>query len=280
MFLQGWRASAAIFILAFGWIAHGAAWAQDYRVEHPDLAKALAYFERGDYQRSAAELTTLLDENELSPHERNQALEALGISHYVLGRMLDARQSFTLLLEDDPGYRPDPLYVPPEIVAFVLDIKRNLAAAQPSEGPPPQRREEPVAEEPRPVPEELQARPMPPVAEFSLIDLAPFGAGQFRRGWHGRGATLAALQTVFLGSNIGLYYYRHCGLKESCSAEYYPEENLSRARNLHTLQIVGGSLFIATAALGVLDALQLPLKSGGVTVQPMSSGVGITVPLD
>ena len=283
MFLQGWRTRAALLILILSWMPHTAAWALDQRAEHPELARALAYFERGDYQRSATELETLLEDDELTGDERQQALEALGISHYVLGDMLDSRRSFSALLDLAPGYRPDPLYIPPEIVAFVADIKRNRATNDEERRSPPVEPEPGVPERPhasQEPPAGLMPAYEPPRPELSVVDLLPFGAGQFRRGWSGRGTTLAAMQTVFLGANIGLYYYRHCSLKESCSAAYYLEEDLSRARNLQTLQIVSGSLFIATATLGVLDALQLPLKPAGVTLQPIPSGLGITVPLD
>ncbi len=279
MFLRGWRILTLVFGLWLSVTGPSAAFARDGVIEHPELAKALAYYERGDYSRASNDLERVLEDGSLSRGERERALEALGVSRYILGNLLDARNAFTHLYRIDTGYQPDALYIPPEIVAFIVDVRRSAVPA-PRDGTDSTN----VAIIPQGMPSSQPAAPpryQPREAPFSAVDLLPFGAGQFRRGHTARGTTLAVLEAVFLGANIGLYYYRTCALKEGCDAAWYPEDRVAQARNLQTVQLVSGSLFIATAVLGIVDGLSLPLhEDSGARLKPMPSGVGVSIPLD
>lgn len=253
------------------------AWAAG--VDNPDAAKALAYYARGDYPRAAAELENVVDDKTLSAEEKRRTREALAVSYYVLGRLLDARKQFNLLLRMNAEYEPDPLYVAPEIVAFVADVRRSLPEPAPAAvtavAAAPAAFTQPVAAAFTLTTPEPPALLLPMPTEFSALDLLPFGAGQFRRGFTGRGATLSIAEGVFLGLNVGLYYYRRCELK-ACSAHYYPDDKVVQAQHLQTIQIAAGSLFIVTAALGVADGILLPSPTNTkLALRPMGSGLGL-----
>lgn len=274
MLLRTWRVlSGLLLFLAFLYAAPAQA-----QVADPELAKALAYYERGDFQRAAADLGRLVDASRLSDAERVKAREALGVSYYVLGRLLDARRQFTQLLETDSGYQPDPLYVAPEIVAFVAEVRRSAAAravtapaetlsaapATAAASPAPQRVLDPVP-----------ALPLVAPSSLSAVDFLPFGAGQFRRGATARGATLAVVEGLLLATNVGLYYYRRCELK-ACDEHYYPQTSVDRARHLQTYQLIAGSLFVATAVLGVADGIALPIgERNQISIAP--GGLGLRI---
>jgi hypothetical protein len=273
MLLQGWRAFA--YIALFVWTLFAPA-IGSADVLHPDLAKALAYYERGDFQRASADLSSLVEAPFLSREERSRAREALAVSYYVLGRLLDSRKQFTELLKEEKGYQPDPLYVAPEIVAFVADIRRSAeAAALPvtvSTAPARiQDRTAPTALPLTNLPPPLELRP----TEFSGLDLLPFGVAQYRKGHTARGVVLSSLQGLFLGANIGLYYYRSCSLKP-CDDRYYQSDDLRQAQQLQTMQMVAGSLFIGTVLLGVADGITLmPAAAPQLSIRPVGTGVGL-----
>jgi hypothetical protein len=291
MIFPGRRLTGSACLLLLILLAPHRGAADPVDISHPDLARALAYYERGDYARAANELGGLIGSAKLQPEERVRAWEALGISAYVMGKMLDADRAFRALLAEKPAYQPDPIYVAPEIVAFILDVKRSAAAANATTATTsaarltpvsmgyPQGPVNPSVNRPGASPQLLTRAPASVAPLFSGLDLLPFGAAQFRKSYGGRGATLLTLQSLFLGSNLGLYYYRHCALKESCAATYYPAENTRRAQDLQALQIVSGSLFLGTAVLGVVDGVLLPLGPG-IALQPMPSGAGVTFELE
>lgn len=271
MLLRTWRVLSGLLVfLALVYAAPAQA-----QVADPELAKALAYYERGDFSRAAADLAGLVDEPRLNADERARAREALGVSYYVMGRLLDARRQFTRLLEADPNYQPDPLYVAPEIVAFVAEVRRGVA---PRAATAPVER---VYAEPatagvsaKPVPDPIA---MPLVAEPGLtaVDFLPFGAGQFRRGQTTRGVTLAVVEGLFLATNVSLYYYRRCSLK-ACTDHYYAPDTVDRARHLQTYQLIAGSLFVATAVLGVADGIAMPLGNHNqISIAPGGMGLRI-----
>lgn len=248
------------------------------QVADPELAKALAYYERGDFQRAAADLGRLVDEPRLSTEERVKAREALGVSYYVLGRMLEARRQFTQLLEADPGYQPDPLYVAPEIVAFVAEVRRSLAARAVTAPAEARFAAAVTAAAPpaaRAVLDPLPAVPLMTPGSLSAVDFLPFGAGQFRRGDTARGTTLAVVEGLFLAANVGLYYYRRCELK-ACDDHYYPQASVDRARHLQTYQLIAGSLFVATAVLGVADGIAMPI-GGRNQISIAPGGMGLRI---
>lgn len=275
MLLQAWRVAGRVALILAALLFPSAARAE---INHPELAKALAYFERGDFQRATADLSGLVDSPSLSGEERARAREALAVSYYVLGRLLESRKQFNRLLEQEADYQPDPLYVAPEIVAFVADIRRSRAAAEvttvTSAAPP-------APAVPMPALNAGNASMLPggsrlalQPSNFSGFDLLPFGVAQFRKDHTARGAVLASLQGLLLGANVGLYYYRRCKLK-ACDEHYYAPESMEQARQLQTMQLVSGSLFLGTMLLGVADGIALTPVSPQLSVRPVGQGLGL-----
>lgn len=274
MLLRTWRALSGL--LAF--LAALYAVPAQAQVSDPELAKALAYYERGDFQRAAADLAGLVENPRLAAAERIRAREALGVSYYVLGRLLEARHQFTALLGVDPDYQPDPLYVAPEIVAFVAEVRRGVAARDATAPTEPRMANATTAaaqQALRPLLDPVPAAPLMAPISLSAVDFLPFGAGQFRRGQTGRGATLAVVEGLFLATNVGLYYYRRCSLK-ACNDHYYPQDSVDQARHLQTYQLIAGSLFVATAVLGVADGIAMPIgERNQISIAPGGMGLRI-----
>lgn len=267
MILQGWRWLIAAGVSVIVYAVTAPVQADPVSVNDPDLAKALAYFERGEYTRAVAELQHTLDTAKLQPTERKRALEALGLSQFLLGDLREANRTFTQLLRESPDYQPDPLYVLPEAVAFILDIKRSLASPV-------------TATAMRPtVPTGTPTSQRADSSAWNALDLLPFGVGHFRKGYPGRATTLLTLEILFLGTNVSLYYYRHCELKARCSDPFYPAQNIEKARQLQTMQFVAGYMFVTTALMGIIDGLILP-PNLQVAWQPAVAGMTVVFTFD
>jgi hypothetical protein len=187
----------------------------------PDpLRNARNTFEYGSYEdarRLAEELLTghrLAEERDLV-----EAYRIIGLSHFYLNHTESARRSFIELLSVDPDFTMDPLLVPPAAVAFFDGVKRDKADLL---APIRERRrvlaeqERLAAEARRRLLEESlrrQTEPDRPVlvqrveTRTFVVNLLPFGAGQFQEGRPAWGAGFAGAQVAALvvsGVSYGL----------------------------------------------------------------------------
>ncbi|OGJ91084.1 MAG: hypothetical protein A2268_01990 [Candidatus Raymondbacteria bacterium RifOxyA12_full_50_37] len=158
-----------------------------------------------------------------------KAFELAGMLCYILDDYDNANVYFRDILGMDRFAEPDPVTVPPEILAF---YKRQKSAFE-------------------------QEHPLitlaPPVPKKSALRLLPFGAGHIREKKYFRGFSYAAAAAVCLGINIVSYNSRK--LLESPNGRYAPDD-LDSAVGLYNIQVgsfYGG--FLGIGFISFVDAL-------------------------
>lgn len=159
------------------------------------LDAGLKAFEQGGYLAAVEQLSGLLYPLKLTDkREIVLAKATLGMAYYVLGRRAEAGQEFRAIFRMEPTWRPDPLKVPPELVAFI-------------------EKQRPAAPRPQVVQGIGETLPMqefqPPRSR--VVNLLPLGLPQFLNGDPRRGILYASLHTSLLAANVGTYWYLRQG---------------------------------------------------------------------
>lgn len=216
------------------------------RTPQARLQEAIRAYENGGYLAAATQLSALLYPLKLTlKADILQAKIHLGMSYYVLGRKEESTQEFKAVFRLDPTFKPDPLKVPPELVAFI-------EAQRP---PPP--RTSPVAGLGEQLPPAL-----PPPGRFQVLNLVPAGVPQLANGDYARGVTLATLQATLLTTNIASYWYLKQRVVEAPDEVLYGQLQAAKVINISSL-----GLLLATMVLGTGDALY---RYRGTAGAPMS----------
>ena len=186
-----WKSSlATLWVIAS--LATGVAKAQ--APQSPELAEAIAAYRNGGYSEAAARLNELL--YPLKLRSRDDILDAritLALCYYILDRPLEAKAEFLRALDQDPDLSLDPLYTPPEILAFFAEIKANHERTRqtPSTVPSPP----------------AEARPSKDERQSLALDLAPFGIAQLRAGRPAHGALLLSGEVLLTGTATGTWLW-------------------------------------------------------------------------
>jgi hypothetical protein len=244
-----------------------------------ELDRGKTAFGRAEYTRAIRILRPLLypDVHLDSYDDIVQAHRMLGVAHLFENQPDEAKREFRKLLELRPDYHFDPLLDPPRVVEFFNGVRREeeteIAALEVAR----KKRDADLAARRQQEADArcaAQARLVIQQNNSYAVNFVPFGAGQFqnghrRKGWAFLGAE-AALSAVSLGAFVtnfalfGASHQRRCldqvttgdptGMARNCTNIDHSEEDLSR--NLLRLQLISGGLFFATAAWGIVDALQ------------------------
>jgi hypothetical protein len=237
-------------------------------------------FGRGEYQRAIGILRPLLypDLRLDSEGEVVQAHRMLGVANLFEGRPADAKVEFRKLLELRPEYRFDPLLDPPRVVDFfnsVLKEEEDEIAALDARR---KKQEAEVAAARQAEAERLRAASAKVVVydqHSYVLNFIPFGAGQFQNGQRRKGWLFAggevALAAISVGAVItnfalfGAHPRRRClappvmdagGMARPCPDDQIDHSDEDLSRNLLRVQVISGSLFVAAAIWGVVDAIQ------------------------
>jgi hypothetical protein len=258
----------------------------------PELKRAKDRFEFGAYAEAAAALRQLLGGPQtLSDAEAVDAYRMLGVAEYQLGDEAAARAAFVNLLSVEPDYALDAFLVPPAIVEFFDEVKKEH---EPALAPLRERRRE-LREQQRLAEEarrrllaEEAARAGPPTKvvrleeRVYLLNWMPLGAGQFQNGDRGRGTAIAAGQIVFALVNVSAIVF-HNRLAEDrtrtcisgqpgCSRPPYSDSDRSLLRQVESVKYVSAGLFWALYAYGVWDAHQAYVPRIETEITPGRSG--------
>ncbi len=214
------------------------------RTESPPdrLITAIDIYQHGGYLEAAAILTNLLYPLKLADRKAIvQAKVYLGICYYVLGRRDEAEDEFRGIFKIDPGYQPDPLIIPDEVIAFIERVRPPPTLSPPTMGKAPLLGlgEKPVTTDIKPL-------------TSSPINLLPLGIPQFWHGDTGRGVGLATAEVLLLGLNAGSYWYLKIYNDSSGLGQQSNYNYLIAAK---TLNITSLSLLAVTLAYGMGDAL-------------------------
>ena len=244
-----------------------------------ELDRGKTAFGRAEYARAIHILRPLLypDLRLDSYEDVVQAHRMLGVAHLFENQPDEAKREFRKLLELRPDYHFDPLLDPPRVVEFFNGVRREEAGEIAALEAARKKRDANLAARRQQEADArcaAQARLIVQSHHSYAVNFVPFGAGQFqngqrRKGWAFLGVE-AALGAVSLGAFVtnfalfGASHQRRCldpttsgdttGVAHNCMNIDHSEEDLSR--NLLRLQLISGGLFFATAAWGIVDALQ------------------------
>jgi hypothetical protein len=219
----------------------------------PNLAlrRGLQAFEYGQYAVAVALLRPLVEEELLHGADRVQALRAYGVALFLLGRRGGAEAAFLMLLREDPAARLDPALVPPEVIAFLDEVRaRHRAVIQ---------------------------RAVTARRPSAWLNLLP-PLGQFQNGHRAKAWLVLSLEATFLAIDITTYWVARSMPRSDGSV---PSEGKFNA--VKTLNIVSFCLLAGTVVYGVVDGFYYhsarERAGAGVAVlpTPLPGGAAIAV---
>lgn len=198
------------------------------------LETGLRAFEQGGYLAAVEQLSGLLYPLKLTDkREIVTAKATLGMAYYVLGRRAEAGQEFRAIFRMEPTWRPDPLKVPPELVAFIEKQRPAPPRPQVVQG----------------IGETLPTQEFKP-PESKLVNLLPLGIPQFLNGDRTRGLLYASLQTTLLAVNVGSYWY----LRQGEGTVPADETEYRQRQGAKVVNIASLSVLTVTWVVGMGDA--------------------------
>ena len=200
-----------------------------------DFQLGVYYYEHGDYATAITYLTGSL--LHLEKPQKKKALELLGIIYFIKGDKQKSRYYFSKLLDIDADYSLDPLFVPPEIVLFFNEIRKQKQSILTTVTPPEPKRS-------------LFITTVKRGARF-----LPFGIGYAVEGKSRKALIFGIIEGFLIVTNISLYYYRRCALKP-CSDKYYPPDRIGEAKTLQTIQLITGYIWISLWGYNIVDILE------------------------
>ncbi len=171
----------------------------------------------------------------LKTDQKKKVLEILGIIYFIKKDRNSSRRYFERLLDMDPDYSLDPLFVPPEIIIFFNELKQKKRSILTTVG-------QHTVTEKRETPGFLKTTAM----------LLPFGIGYAVKKEKTKAIFFGILEGFLMATNVSLYYYRNCALKP-CGDRYYPPDKVGEANTLQTIQLVAGYLFVGLWGYNIVD---------------------------
>lgn len=270
-----WKSWLAALLLWVTIAPASPAWGQ--QAQDPGLAQAIEVYRNGGYPEAAARLNELL--YPLKLRTRGDILQArvyLGLSYYILGREAEAAAEFQRVLDLDPDYTLDPLYVPPDIIALFEELRVAHDKSRPT---PPT-----VPVQP---PEIL---PTPSEVRSLVLDMAPLGIAQFRAGRPVHGGLLLSGE-VLLGAFATGSWLWLSQRAEDLEAAGIPETPAEEAQLLEAqsaflwVRRANNAAFVANSALilyGFGDALyrvSRPARRVSLSPGPPGAELGLGISL-
>jgi len=264
---------------------------------HPDLRRAAARFEFGAWAEAAGIVQQFLSAHP-TPAEADAvvAYRILGISEWHLGDKAHARSAFVALLSEDPDFKLDPFLVPPPIVEFLEEVRREH---EPTLGPLRDqkrmlREQERLADEARRrLLAEERARTGPPSKVIRLqervyaLNWLPFGAGQFQNGQTAKGTAFAAGELALGAINVAAILVhdqlindpgnRCLPSQAGCEPTGYTASARSRLRVVDAIKYTSAGLFWALYGLGVYDAHRNYVPRIETEITPREAGVIVSL---
>jgi hypothetical protein len=207
-----------------------------------EFNRARNAFAFGNYREAIQLLQGLLRPLRLRDEERiAEARQLLGVSYYFVKDFRAAEEEFERLLFLKPRHQLDPLLIPPPVIEYFEKvrekIKDRLARLHP------EKKEAPSG--PIYIERRVERR-------LLLLNLFPFGVGQFQNRQAGKGIFFLSAQTAMLATN--LVSYAAVESRRRPDGRFAPGDE-SWARNLRVVQIVSLSTLGALVVWGVVDAL-------------------------
>jgi hypothetical protein len=231
-----------------------------------DFEAARAAYDAQDYPKAVELFEALVGVSPPRLTDRLLVLESrkyLGASLLFVRQGQRAREQFRLLVLTEPDYLLDPLAFPTEVIAVFDQVKSEVQAEIEKAAQAERMR---LAQEMREQQEAEQQRrrnlaELVAIAETEQVKRAnsrwiasvPFGVGQFQNGHAPLGSALAVLQGVAAATSATSFILHQQLRSESPSPAEVPDAT-RREELWHTVNIASFSIFVALAAIGVVDA--------------------------
>jgi tetratricopeptide (TPR) repeat protein len=243
--------------------------------ESPDLENVRTKYDVGKYEDSLNIAESALD-GELSEHDRAEIHRLAGLAAFNLGRNAEAERHFQDLLRLNPDAELDPFVVAPPAIQKFEDVRHKMASdlaqirQERRETAVRQARERAEEQERKRRLEEMSRRVTTRTVEKRnfLVNLVPFGAGQFQEGRTTSGLVLAMTEGVLAATSIIAWLWRVAVDSSQTiivqntttgdvrqSQPGIPPNLTVQARNWSYAQYGAGIAFYCVYAYGVLDAI-------------------------
>lgn len=210
-------------------------------------AAAAAAAEAGDWDTVTALATPVVDDPRAAKGDRAEAHRLLGLAALARRDPTVADAQFLAYLKLDLDGRLDPALYPPEVVAFLEDVRGRHAA-------------------------ELRALRPRPKRSWVLNLLPP--AGQFQNGHRGKAWTLAIVGGAALAANVTSYALLRswCDDDGTCA-------HTSSARTLREVNLGAAVVFAGVYLFGVWDGFRHFQRTPAMSVTPVAlvDGAGVAV---
>ena len=234
--------------------------------EPPTLRQAWSLYHQGQVQ-AAREAAALRLTRAVSDVERRDAHLLLGALAWLRGDAWAAEDQIIDALSCDPGYRPDPLHLSPELQALVRRVARDrgdevkrrslarrsgrqttAAASRPASGPTA------TATSPARPPPPPRTAPAAATTRSTPLYLAPlpFGVGQFLNGHRRKGLALLISETSLAVASIACL---SAALALRDARGRYPEDVIGGARALNGIYLASAYSALALMIYGAVDGL-------------------------
>ncbi len=248
----------------------------------PEINAVRNAFDVGRYDQALDRARARIDRGALGNPELALLHRYAGLSAFNLERREAAERHFTALLRLSPDYVLDPFEVPPATIAAFEEVRKKLGPQlelireqkrieqdrlkRDAEERARRQREE---EERRRRLEDLSRKVTVRTVEKRafLVNLVPFGAGQFQQGRTGMGVTLAATQGVAaLTSIIAYFAYEGLLVQEKIPVEtikgpdvvirpVIPVDRQKEADTWRTIKYASAGAFFTLYGYGVVDGV-------------------------
>ncbi len=203
-------------------------------------------YEYGDY-KTAIQLAKSALMHDLLPEQEKEMLMLLGLCQYLQKQYSKAKQTFEQLLLKDPDYKLDPLYVPPQIIDFFDDLRKQM---EPQLRPIRERIARQKREQERKKPK--KAIEVKVVRNMRALNFLPFGVGQFQNHQYIKGYIILGAEAAALVLNIASYIT----VKALAGADgKYTEEDARMAKAFQIVQYSAAATFAALWIYGTVDGL-------------------------
>jgi len=292
-------------LAVFSWIIP--ARSQPGEPQDPEIARIRTEFEYGNYANALKQASERIDRGNLSQSDVMELHKYAGLAGFYLHQKPAAERHLWALLQLDPDYRLDPFLVPPPAMAYFEELRKDHASELEAIREERRRRAERLKEaeerERARLESEQQRRRLEELARQAsissarpqsfVVNLLPFGAGQFQQGRTGAGIAFAATEGAFALTSIGAFLAYNSLLQDrtitlderltpngtyTLTVRGIPADREHRANVLSAVKYASGGAFFVTYAIGVVDAI-LHHRPVIATAEPISQPAPANAPL-
>jgi hypothetical protein len=271
-----------------------------------ELEVVRSMFNAGNYKQALERAQDAMAMANFSDAQRVELHKFAGVAAFNLGEMAVAERHFLQLLQSNPDYVLDPFAVPPPVIRLFEEVKKKNADAlnlirqnialreeqtRREAAEAARRKQQDDAERERVARMSAQVK----VIEKRpfIVNLVPFGAGQFMQGRTEWGITFAVTEAVAAATSIIAYIAIEALFEDVTITQHdsfdpntasfrdftytvhkIPPERAAAHAVWNDVKWASGVAFYALAAMGIIDAI-LHHKPEVVTVAPAPGGPAI-----